>query len=111
MKVKVLVAQSCPTFCDPMDCGPPGSSVRGIFQARMLSDLPFPSPGDLPYSGIKPRSPALQADSLLPGPPGKLVLPGFTILRIYRCSLFNFFLIFQFISEIMYELIDFPVDG
>ena len=30
------VAQTCPTLCDPMDCSPPGSSVHGIFQARML---------------------------------------------------------------------------
>ena len=29
-------AQSCPTFCDPMDCSPPGSSIHGIFQARVL---------------------------------------------------------------------------
>ena len=32
----VLVAQSCPTLCDPMDCNPPGSSVHGILQARIL---------------------------------------------------------------------------
>ena len=32
----VLVAQSCPTLCDPMDCNPPGSSVHEIFQARIL---------------------------------------------------------------------------
>ena len=30
------VAQSCPTLCDPMDCSLPGSSVHGIFQARIL---------------------------------------------------------------------------
>ena len=30
------VAQSCLTLSDPMDCGPPGSSVHGIFQARVL---------------------------------------------------------------------------
>ena len=38
MKVKSEseVAQSCPTPSDPMDCSPPGSSVRGIFQARVL---------------------------------------------------------------------------
>ena len=30
------VPQSCPTLCDPMDCSPPGSSVHGIFQARVL---------------------------------------------------------------------------
>ena len=31
-----LVAQLCPTLCDPMDCSPPGSSVHGISQARIL---------------------------------------------------------------------------
>ena len=38
MKVKSenQVAQSCPTLCDPMDYGPPGSSIHGIFQARVL---------------------------------------------------------------------------
>ena len=30
------VTQSCPTLRDPMDCSPPGSSIRGIFQARVL---------------------------------------------------------------------------
>ena len=30
------VTESCPTLSDPMDCGPPGSSVHGIFQARVL---------------------------------------------------------------------------
>ena len=36
MKSESEVAQSCPTLSDPMDCSPPGSSVRGIFQARVL---------------------------------------------------------------------------
>ena len=31
-----LVAQSCPTLCHPMDCSPPGFSVHGILQARIL---------------------------------------------------------------------------
>ena len=44
-------------------CSPPGSSVHGILQARYLSGLPFPSPGDLPKLGIEPRSPELQVDS------------------------------------------------
>ena len=47
-----------------MDCSLPGSSVHGISQARILSGLPFPSPGDLPHPGFEPGSPALQADSL-----------------------------------------------
>ena len=36
--------QSCPTLCDPIDDGPPGSPVPGILQARNWSGLPFPSP-------------------------------------------------------------------
>ena len=42
-----------------MNCSLPGSSAHGFSQARILSGLPFPSPGDLPDSGVKPRSPAL----------------------------------------------------
>ena len=34
--MKVLISQSCLTLCDPMDCSPPGSSVHGISQARIL---------------------------------------------------------------------------
>ena len=52
------VAKSYLTLCDPVDCSLPGSSVHGIFQARIWSGLPFPSPGDLPDPGIKPVSPA-----------------------------------------------------
>ena len=61
----VLVAHSCPTLYDPMDCSParllcpwdsPGQEYwRG---------LPFPSPEDLPDPGVESKSPALLADSL-----------------------------------------------
>ena len=37
-----LFAQSCPTLCGPVDCGPAGSSGLGVFQARTLGGLPFP---------------------------------------------------------------------
>ena len=70
MKVKVLVAQSCPTLCDPMDFSLPGSSVE-FSRQEYWSGLPFPSPEDLPNPGMELRSPALQADSLLSEPPGK----------------------------------------
>ena len=59
----VLVTQSYLTLCDPMDCSPPGSSVRGIPRQEYWSRLPFPSPEDLPNPGIKSRSSELQADS------------------------------------------------
>ena len=48
--------QLCPALCDPMDWSLPGSSVHGILQARILSELPFSSPGDLPNPGIEPTS-------------------------------------------------------
>ena len=43
-----LVSQSCPALCDPMDCSPPGSSVHGVFQARILEWVAISSSGDLP---------------------------------------------------------------
>ena len=61
----MLVTQLCPTLCDPMDCSPPVSSVMRFSRQGYWSTLPFPSPGDLPNPGIEPRSPTLQADSLL----------------------------------------------
>ena len=58
-EVKVKVAQSCPTLCDPLDY-----TVPGILQARIQEWVALPSPGDLSNPEIKPRSPTLQADSL-----------------------------------------------
>ena len=43
----------------------------GFSRQEYCSGLPFPSPGDLPNPGIKPGSPALQADALSSEPPGK----------------------------------------
>ena len=42
MKPSALIAQSCQTICDPMDCNPPGSSVHGILQARILECVVIP---------------------------------------------------------------------
>ena len=55
------VTQLCPTLCDPMDFSNP----------EYWSGLPFPSPEDLPNSGIKPRSPTMRVDSLPAEPQGK----------------------------------------
>ena len=48
--------QSCPALCDPMDCSPPSSSVRGIPQARILEWVSMPSSRDLPHPGIEHMS-------------------------------------------------------
>ena len=51
--VVVLVSQSCPSLWDPTDCSPPGSSVHGILQARILEwvAIPFSRESSLPRDG------------------------------------------------------------
>ena len=69
-EVNMSVAQLCPTLCGPVDCSPPGSSVQGILQARILEWVAIPSSGDHPNPGIKPRPHALLVDSSPSEPPG-----------------------------------------
>ena len=57
------VAQSCRTLSDPTDCSLPGSSVHGILQARVPEWGAIAFSRDLPDPGIKPASPAWQADT------------------------------------------------
>ena len=74
---EVKVTQLFLTLSNPMDYIPPGSSVHGIFQARILSGLPFPAPGVLPNPGMEPstlESPALKGGFFTAEPPGKPVL-------------------------------------
>ena len=64
--LKVKVAQSCPTLCNTMDY-----TVHGILQARILEWVAFPFSRGSSNSGIEPRPPGLQADSLPAEPQGK----------------------------------------
>ena len=92
-------AELCPTLCAPMDGSPPGSSVLGILQARILDGLPFPSPGDLPNPGIEPASstsPVLQADYW----PGKLQRYS-RALECQGIQFYNQWLPQYFIGEIL----------
>ena len=66
-KVKVLVTQSCPILCNPMDCSPPGSTVHGILQARILERVAI----IFSRGSSQPRSPALQVDSSPAEPQGE----------------------------------------
>ena len=79
------------TLCDPKDCSPPGSSVHGILQARILEWVAMPSSRriflllDLPDPGIYPVSPALQVDCLplsRQGNPSILLM----VLKALLCS-------------------------
>ena len=51
LSMKVLVAQSCPTLCDLMDCSPPGSSAYGMSQARILEEVAI----SFPKGSSRPR--------------------------------------------------------
>ena len=61
MRAKML--QACPTLCAPVDCSPPGSSVRGVLQEEYCGVLPRPPlQGIFPTQGLNPHllmSPAL----------------------------------------------------
>ena len=73
---KVLVAQSCLTLCDPMDCSPPGSFVHEILQARILEWVAMPfSRGIFLMQGSNPHLLHLlhwQMGTLPLAPPGKI---------------------------------------
>ena len=58
-------------FATPWTVAYQAPSSRGFSRQEYWSGLLFPSPGDLPDPGIKPRSPALEADALTSEPPGK----------------------------------------
>ena len=68
--------QSSPTLCNPVDCSPPGFSVRAISQARILEWVAILSLVDLLDSGVKPVSPALAGTLFTTEPPGKPLQDG-----------------------------------
>ena len=59
-------------FATPWTIAHQAPPSMGFSRQEYWSGLPFPSPGDLPDPGIKPRSPALQADTLTSAPPEAL---------------------------------------
>ena len=67
----MLIAQSCRLFTTAWIVAHQALMSMGFSRQEYWSGLPFPSSGDFPDPGIEPRSPALQADSLLSKPPGK----------------------------------------
>ena len=72
-KIIVLVAQSSPALCDPMDCSLPGSSVQGILQARILVwvAMPWISESSQPRDQTRVSCPADKFFTT--EPPGKFI--------------------------------------
>ena len=80
------VAQSCPTLCNPMDY-----ILHGILQAKILGVGSYSFlKGDLPNSGIEPRSPALQVYSLPAEPPGKPKVYTKEPVKLYVCRMHDY---------------------
>ena len=77
-----MVAQSCLTLWDPWTIQP-----MELSRPEYWSGQPFPSPRNLPFPGIEPRSPALQADSLPDEPQGKFKNIGVNSLSLSSASL------------------------
>ena len=83
--MKVKVAQSCPTLCDPMDY-----TVHEILQARILEWVAVPFSRGSSQPGIEPRPPALQADFLPAEQQGKPTSLYFTSKEIFDLVTFLF---------------------
>ena len=96
-----LVTKSCLTLVTPRTVACRARLSKGFSRKEYWSGLPFPSPGNLPNRGIEPKSPALQADSLLTelqGTPSvvyrymlipilQFILPPLPLWYPYICSL------------------------
>ena len=79
--VPCLVASVVSNSLQPHGLQPAKLQSMGFSRQEYWSELPFPSPGDLPDPGIKPESLTLQADALLSEPPGKLVAGTIVLLK------------------------------
>ena len=71
VRVKVKLLSNVRLFATPWTVAHQAPPPMGFSRQEYWSGLPFPSPGDLPDPGIKPRSPALRAYALTSEPPGK----------------------------------------
>ena len=78
----MLVCQSCWTLCNPMDCSPPGSSVHGILQARVLEGVAFPFPEAGPPGG--PWAQCFLTVEVVVQGWGRRVVPVILVLIILR---------------------------
>ena len=85
MKVKVKSLSCVRLFAAPWTVAYQAPPSMGFSRQEYWSGLPFPSPGDLPNSGIEPRSPTLQANSLPAEPPGKGNLKTYFKARTMAC--------------------------
>ena len=82
MKVKVKLLSCVRLFATPWTVAYQAPQSMEFSREEYWSGLPYPSPGDLPHPQIKPGSPALQADTLPSGPPGKPIILFFCSISV-----------------------------
>ena len=98
--MKMKVVQSCPTLCDSMDYTFRGIQFMEFSRQEYWNGWLFPSPGDLPNPGIKPRSPTLQVDSL----PATWEAQNIYIVCIYILYIY-IYLVVPGLSHSMWDLV------
>ena len=112
MKVKSL--SRVQLFVTPWTVAHQAPPSLGFSRQEYWSGLPFPSPGDLSDPGIKPRSPALQADALTSEPPGKpykllyllyMKKLSLNINLVFRSNLSDLFILFFVYSYFFFTLL------
>ena len=86
--VCVLVTQSCPTLCDPMDCSLTGSSVPGVLQARILDWVAMPFSTGSSWPRHQTRVSWIASRFFTMEPPGK---PNSAPWFYFSCHIFLFF--------------------
>ena len=95
-----LVAELCPTLCDPMDCSPPGSSVHEILQARILERVAISFSRDSSDPGMEPKSPALAGGCFTTERSGK---PVYVFICVLFFLLLITFLLFVFSAAVLWK--------
>ena len=87
---EVKAAQSCPTLKSLSHVPPLTIQSMELFRPEYWDGQPLPSSGDLPNSGIEPRSPALQVYSLPAEPPGKPKVYTKEPVKLYVCRMHDY---------------------
>ena len=86
MKVKVKSLSRVRLFATPWTVAYQAPASMGFSRQEYWSELPFPSPGDLPDPGIEPRSPAFQADALISEPGYLKIFYNVFVIYLYLFS-------------------------
>ena len=105
--MNVKVAQSCPTFCGPVNCSPPGSSGHGILQARKPKWIAISFFRESSWPRTESRSPELKADSLLSEPLGDPFYHEgiLNFVKYFLCIYWDMIFIINFCNVVYHILI------